>query len=211
VILLDLRTGRSEVLDLGSRWTAWVDWRDDGRSLVVGHGLRSRSELVELPSRRRTTLPWRYWRAAFAPDGRQLSTRVRKHDELEVLEWQDGRPVSVARVWVPGLRSSPDATGLLGPDVTQQRLLVQVNRPDRRYSQLVVLDRATYEVEARLVVRYLSARWLDARTVLLETERGLLTWRPSDGAFRRVTDLPRSGIGTDGYWSLDVAVQAAAR
>lgn len=211
VILLDLRTGDVETVDMGSRWTASVEWRDDSRSLVVGHGGNGqRAEVVQLPSRRRTALPYEYWQADFAPDGTAYSLKSADRGSAEVVSWRGDRPVSLGVVSLPGLRSWEG--GMIGPDVIDGHLLAFVQRAPYRIVDLVVISTKDLQVEARLhlsppqVLTYRAAEWLDPETVLLETGRGLIAWRPADGRFFRVarTVAPRNG-----YVSLDVAADLA--
>jgi hypothetical protein len=211
VILLDLGTGRVETIDLGTRWTASVEWRDDSRSLVVGHGGHGqRAEVVELPSRRRTVLPYEYWQADFAPDGTAYSLKAADRGRAEVISWRGDRPVSLGDVPLPGLRSWQD--GMIGPDVIDGHLLAFVQRAPYRIIDLVVIGTADLQVEARLhlsssqMLTYRAAEWLDPETVVLETGRGLIAWRPADGRFFRVT---RTVAPRNGYVSLDVAADLA--
>jgi hypothetical protein len=211
VILLDLRTARVETIDMGSRWTASVEWRDDSRSLVVGHGRNGRrAELVQLPSRRRTVLPYEYWQAEFAPDGTAYSLKAADRGSAELISWKGVRPVSLGDVSLPGLRSWEG--GMIGPDVVDGRLLAFVQRAPYRIIDLVVISTADLQVEARLhlsppqVLTSRAVEWLDRDTVLLKTGPGLIAWRPTDGTFFRVT---RTMAPRNGYESLDVAAGLA--
>lgn len=207
VILLDLGTGRVETIHMGSRWTASVEWRDDSRSLVVGHGSSGRrAEVVELPSRRRTVLPYEYWQADFAPDGAAYSLRAAGRGRAEVVSWRGDRPVSLGDLSLPGLRSWQG--GMIGPDLTDGHLLAFVQRAPYRIIDLVVIGTEDLQVEARLhlsssqVLTYRAAEWLDPETVLLETGPGLVAWRPDSGEFLRVMSAPTP---RNGFASLDVA------
>lgn len=211
VILLDLRTGRSETVDMGSRWTAHVQWRPDSRSLLVSHGNRTmRAELLELPGQRRTALPFRPWQAEFAPDGVAYSLQAAGHRRAELVAWRGDEPVVRGEVTLPGLRQW--AGERAGPVMTEGRFLFPVQRSPYRVVDLVVIDLATLESEARLHIdaqarrRYAGVEWLDPRTVLLEAGTGLLAWRPDDGTFFRVMSAPTP---RNGYASLDVATDLA--
>jgi hypothetical protein len=211
VILLDLGAGRVETIRMGSRWTASVEWRDDSRSLVVGHGGGGRrAEVVQLPSRRRTVLPYEYWQADFAPDGTAYSLKAAGRRRADVISWRGDRPVSLGDVSLPGLRSWQG--GMIGPDVTDGHLLAFVQRAPYRIVDLVVISTDDLQVEARLhlssrqVLTYRAAEWLDPDTVLLEAGPGLIAWRPTEGAFFRVMSAPTP---RDGYASLDVAADVA--
>lgn len=208
VILLDLGTGDVDVVDLGTSWVASVEWRADSRSIVVGHGTRPmRTEIVELPSRRRTVLPYDYWQAGFAPDGTQLSLRRAGRDRAELLEWAGDAPVRRAELELAGLGASRDRRPF-GVDVTDGRFLTFVQRPPWVTIDLAVVDSDSAEVEARLHLDrqdrqfFRDATWLDRETVLLEADPGLIAWRPHDGEFHRVTVVPTP---RDGYATLDVA------
>lgn len=211
VIVLDLGTGRVETIRMGSRWTASVEWRDDSRSLVVGHGGNGRrAEVVELPSRMRTVLPYEYWQADFARDGTAYSLRAADRGHAELISWRGDSPVSLGDVALPGLRSWEG--GMIGPDVTDGRLLASVQRAPYRVVDLVVVSTEDLRVEARLhlspsqVLTYRAAEWLDPETVLLQSGPGLIAWRPADGTFFRVT---RTRTPRNGYESLDVAADVA--
>jgi hypothetical protein len=210
VILLDLGSGHADVIDLGSDWIAWVGWRDN-RSLVVGHGSHGRrAELVELPSRRRTVLPYEYWQADFAPDGTAYSLKAAGRGRAEVLSWRGATPVSLGDAAIPGLRSWEG--GMVGPDVTDGHLLFFVQRAPYRIIDFVVVSMKTLEVEARLHLssrqrmNHRGAEWLDPETMLLETGPGLIAWRLADGEFLRVTSSPTP---RNGFASLDVAAELA--
>lgn len=211
VVLLDLGTGRLETIRMGTRWTASVEWRDDSRSLVVGHGGNGqRAEVVELPSRRRTVLPYEYWQADFAPDGTAYSLKAADRGSAELISWRGDRPVSLGDLSLPGLRSWEG--GMIGPDVTDGRLLAFVQRAPYRVVDLMVFSTDDLQVEARLhlsasqVLTYRAAEWLAPETVLLETGPGLIAWRPADGTFFLVT---RTATPRKAYASLDVAVELA--
>lgn len=78
VIVLDLGTGAVEVVDLGSRWVASVEWSSDSRAMTVGHGYRLRTDLVQWPGGEVTRLPYRYWEAPDLVGGRMLTIRQRR-------------------------------------------------------------------------------------------------------------------------------------
>ncbi len=210
VILLDLGSGRAQVVDLGSDWIAWVGWRDD-RSLVVGHGSHGRrAELVELPGRTRTLLPYDYWQADYAPNGTAYSLRAAGRGRAEVVSWRGDSPVSLGDAAIPGLR---DWDGdMVGPDVTDGRLLFFVQRAPYRIIDFVVVGTDGLEIEARLHLssrqrmNHRGAKWLDPETVLLETGPGLVAWRPDSGEFFRVLSAPTP---RNGFASLDVAADLA--
>lgn len=211
VILLDLGTGTADVVGLGSDWVASVEWRADSRSLVVGHGSSGRrAELLELPSRRRTVLPYEYWQADFAPDGTAYSLRAAGRTRAEIVSWRGRRKVPLGVAAIPGLQSWEG--GMIGPDVTAGRLLVFVQRAPYRVIDFVVVGTDDVEIEARLHLsagermQHRGAEWLDPETVLLETGPGLIAWRPADGTFFGVMASPTP---RNGFASLDVAVDLA--
>ena len=212
VVLLDLRTGTSETLDVGLRWAS-VEWRADSRSFVVGRGGPGRRPgLIELPSLRRTTLPYQYWQASFAPDGTQLSLRRTARDRVELLTWDGDRAVSRGQLSLPGLGSSRDRRPF-GAEVTDGRLLTVVQRPPYRTLDLVVVGIDSVEVEARLHLSardrgksYRNATWLDPETVLLEIGPGLIAWRPAEAEFFRVMASPTPH---NGFASLRIATDLA--
>ncbi|GAB3197174.1 hypothetical protein GCM10027062_08290 [Nocardioides hungaricus] len=211
VIVLDLATGEAQTIGLGSDWTASVEWRPDSRSLLVSHGSwPPRFERLELPSGRRTLLPFRSWQAGFAPDGTAFSVRTAGPGPADLVTWKRGVPVPRGELDLPRLARSPYAGGLIGPGMTDGRFLVVVQRPPYRTFDLVVVGTTSLEVEARLHVprrirfNFTGFRWLDPRTVLLGIGPGLIAWRPAEGALYRVTDLPDPG--RDAYATLAVAL-----
>ena len=213
VIVLDLATGDADLIELDSDWTAWVEWRDDSRSVVAGHGNGGRrTELIELPSGRRTSQPFRYWEARFAPDGTAYSLQPAGRGRVEILSWRGDTTTALGVVDVPGLRRWQG--GMYGPDVTDDRILVGVQRSPYRTIDLAVIGIEELEVAARLHLtvkqrsRFVDAEWLDPETVLLEAGPGLLAWRPADGSFLRVTALPDPG---NGFANVDVATGQPTR
>lgn len=207
VIVVDLATGHADLIDLGTDWTAWVEWRDDSRTIVVGHrNARFRTDLIELSSRQRTALPFTYWSASFAPDGTAYSLRSAGRGRVELVAWHGDVPTSVGEVDIPGLRRWTG--GMYGPDLTEDRFLVGVQKRPYRTIDLVVVGIDDLQAEARLHLaakqrsRYVDAEWLDPETVLLEAKSGLVAWRPSDGTFLRVTALPDPG---NAFANVDVA------
>lgn len=211
VILLDLGTGDVKTVDMGSHWTAWVQWRADSRSLVVSHGHgKMRAELLKVPSMRRTRLPFFSWQAQFAPDGTAYSLKAAGPGRADLLTWRGDERISLGEVSIPGLRSW--AGGMAGPEVTEGRFLFPVQRSPYRVIDLVVFGTDSLDAEARLHLtahdrrRYASAEWLDPETVLIEAGLGLLAWRPDSGRFLRVLSAPTS---RDAYATLDVAADLA--
>ena len=84
VIVLDLASGDVEVVDLGTRWVASVEWTRDSRAMTVGHGLRLRTDRVQWPGGEVRRLPYPYWEEPDVVGGRMLT--IRQHRPYRTLD-----------------------------------------------------------------------------------------------------------------------------
>lgn len=209
VVLLDLSTGKSRLVHTGTDWVSEIRWLADSRAFVVSApSNRGRTKRVRVPDLKITELPYRLWQVGIAPDDRAYSLRRVRIGEAELVEHRGGELVPRGRLVLPGLgRGLRRQWGVL-PIEGRFAVPHQPRPRDFRRVELVVVDAASLEVEARLLfdnrdglVRF--SYWLDSETMLLEVPDGLVAWRPDTARLLRVLDVPAAAENQ--YWSIDVA------
>lgn len=214
VLLVDLRTGRHELVALDTDWVAQVRWRPDSSGFVAayGHGNRPglRAAEVTLAGRRVRPVPYAVWSTGFAPDGTPLTLRRARDGSYDVVARPGTSDVVRATVRLP-LTGRRNRT--LGPLPTVGRYAVLTQGRSTRPVDLVVLDGTTHEVEHVLRfdqrrVKLWDSWWLDPDRLLLQTRRDLLLWDLRAGSVRRVAAGPEPN--GDGWWAwtMDVATGA---
>ena len=214
VLLVDLGTGRHQLVGLATDWVAQVRWLPDSSGLVAAHGLGNRSGLrtahVSLPDLRTRALPYEVWEVGFEPDGTPVTLRRTRGGSYELVA--DPGPGEVVR----GSVRFPLAGRMhrsLAPIPTEGRYAVLTQHRSTRPVDLVVLDSATLAVQHVLRfdqrrVRLWCVWWLDPDRLLVQTRRDLVLWDLRDGSVRRVADGPEPNGEHWWAWTVDLAPEA---
>ena len=208
VIVVNLASGSTRLIDLPGRYMNHAKWLPDSSAFVVltfGAG-RDVSVKVTLEGSVRR-VPYSQSEVGFEPDGTPVSVESTK-DGARVVEWR-GRDTVVRGAVTPAVELLGRA---VAPQVTEKALGFSAGKGKPPPYNLVTVDSASLTVESalRLPERTQPVTtvqgWLDADTLLIDTKTHVVAWRPEEGVFYRITDVPDQEPGT--YWSVSVAADA---
>jgi hypothetical protein len=206
VVVVDLANGFSERFEVPG-FNTWVQWHPDQRHVLVGRENGTSSDL-DLADGSIDDVPYNAYDTTFTQDGNAVQVKVDSAapaQPVTLIRW-DGH---TARDRIA--LSVCCAVGEAPIDATEDRVVVgavvtDLSDPDdwrqNPGDAWLVLDLDTGDPVAALDIPQAWYRswvfglsgWLDADTVLLSTDDGLIAWTPSTGALERVTEGPTEGI-----------------
>ena len=199
IVLLDLRTARSRVVQIPGKFTHYLAWQPDGSSIDVMRfsGVSThRTWSVNARSRVVGRTPYALPIDGFADDGSMVTFTRQGPDTVRTMHRNGDQQSNLVAV--------PYRLARLGGAVGQERTLFGLNRG------LLVADSASWSPLARLRLAPGDAAgwprgWWDRDTVWFsEGSRGLLTWNVDSGQVRRLTRV-RPAARDETYWSASVA------
>lgn len=208
-IIVNLSTGRVQLVDLSRPFMTTATWLPDSQSFVVrafGGGNRERSLEVNVRNGSLTPTPYDHSDVGFEPDGTPISLE-RTEGGVQLVEWNGQDKVSRGAL-TPTLTLAEAAVGAWSTPTNATFFASHHGRTAT--TDIVTADLGTRTVGARLAFSrqgYLVHSvegWLDPKTLLIKTADHLIAWRPDVGRLYRVTDFVPAGANS--YSTVSVAV-----